>query len=161
VLDPTPRVLGLRSAATLSLANFFMRYQRILPNTSLTPYMGPRPFAAIVAVEEDVEPQWQWEMSRWLVDSGCLYMMAWGVNCSSWDDSVDYANLIAFDGQEIPDGKAVMTTWHEGATLVEVFDFAKRHARPGSDDVRLLDMVVFHISHVDKKAEYESLFANA
>ena len=54
---------------------------------------GLRPFKCLILVTEKVAGPWQHSVSEWLVASGCLYMMAWGVNCSSWDDSVDIANL--------------------------------------------------------------------
>ena len=136
-------------------------YQRITPNDTLRPYAGPRPFAAVVAIEMPVDPSWQRDMSKWIVESGCLYMMAWGLDCSSWDDSVDFANLEIFDYGAVPDDKHVMTTWHRDETLLEVFDFAKRHARPMSDHVRLYETVVFHISNVDRSAEFQKLFAAA
>jgi hypothetical protein len=52
-------------------------------------------------------------------------MMAWGRKCSSWDDSVDHANLERFDYSEIPDEDFVMTTWHENEPLCDVFFHAR------------------------------------
>jgi hypothetical protein len=40
-------------------------------------------------------------------------MMAWGRECSSWDDSVDWANIDKFGDSPIPDDECVVTTWHE------------------------------------------------
>ena len=138
-----------------------MRYQRVDPNGPLAPYQGIRPFRAILAIEAPVTHEWQLEMSKWLVQSGCLYMLAWGRECSSWDDTVDDANLQAFDYGEIPDEHSVMTTWHENETLREVFDFAKRHASPMSESVELHETVVFHISATDRRQEYEALYVAA
>ena len=78
----------------------------------------------MVILEGDYGADWQDEVSRWLVDSGCLYMMAWGPRCSSWDDSVDWANIGSFGDEEIPDAAFVMTTWHDDEPLDEVFWFA-------------------------------------
>jgi hypothetical protein len=136
-------------------------YQRIAPNAPLLTYLGPRPFAAVVAIEENVDPEWQWQMSKWLVESGCLYMMAWGIDCSSWDDSVDYANLEIYNYGDIPKDKHVMTTWHDTQPLEEVFDFAKRHARPMSDEIQIRETIVFHVACVDRQEQYERLFAAA
>ena len=72
-------------------------YLQINPNTDLPSIDVLKPFRAVVVVEESVMPEWQSRTSRWLVNSGCLYMMAWGNNPSSWDDSVDSANLEAFN----------------------------------------------------------------
>ena len=138
-----------------------MRYLRIEPNGQIPEYDGPSPYKAIVAVEAVVEHQWQWRLSRWLVDTGCLYMMAWGNDCSSWDDSVDYANMEQFDLKPIPKDKDVMTTWHENETISQVFDFSKRHARLVNETIQLRDTVVVHISTVDAKEEFERLYAAA
>lgn len=76
-------------------------------------------------VEEDASSDWRNEISDWLVGGGCLYMVAWGRDCSAWDDSVDWANLNAFDCGDIPDDHFVMTTWHDKESLTEAFWFAK------------------------------------
>ena len=82
---------------------------------------GAAPFKAVVVIDSEVTPEWQAQVSDWLVRSGCQYMMAWGLDCSSWDDSVDVANLEMFDFGEIPDEGFVMTTWHEKDSLLEAF----------------------------------------
>lgn len=86
--------------------------------------MAPTPRRVIVLIEQEVEPVWQDEVSRWIVEAGCQYMMAWGQECSKWDDSVDWANLEMFD-YDVPDEQFVMTTWHEDEPLHEVFFFAR------------------------------------
>ncbi|MEM6742608.1 MAG: hypothetical protein AAF676_02585 [Pseudomonadota bacterium] len=100
-----------------------------LPPGADPPEPPPRPYAAVVLVQADVSPAWRDEISRWLVETGCLYMMAWGRGCGAWDDAVDWANLEAFDYGPIPEDAFVMTTWHDGGTLDEVFDFAWHDAR--------------------------------
>lgn len=117
------------------------------------------PFRAIVIIEEAVIPEWQTAISTWLVESGCLYMMAWGMNCSSWDDSVDFANLEQFDFGEIPEDKSIMTTWHENDPLDEVFLFAKGSARHPS--INLHNTVLLHISENNREAELLNSYANA
>jgi hypothetical protein len=138
-----------------------MRYLRVEPNSELKAYDGPRPFRAVVIVEEPVSPEWQLSVSKWLVEAGCLYMLAWGRDCSSWDDSVDLANLQALDFGDIPDQEHVMTTWHEEDSLVEVFQFAKHHANAMSPDVAIVDTLIFHVGSVDRGREYGELFAAA
>ena len=88
-------------------------------------------------------------------------MLAWGRDCSSWDDSVDYANLEEFNYGDIPDERHVMTTWHDNWSLSEVFEFAKNDARPMSDNVELKGTLLLHISTVDKQQQYELLFSLA
>jgi hypothetical protein len=136
-----------------------MRYLRVEPNEALKPYDGGRPFRAIVVVEDAVEPEWQSVASKWLVDSGCVYMLAWGQRCSSWDTSVDLANLAAFDYGQIPEDRFVMTTWHEDEPLSEVFWFAKNCAFAAT--VEIVDTLVFHVSRSDRSKEYAHLYAAA
>jgi hypothetical protein len=88
-------------------------------------------------------------------------MLAWGLDCSSWDDSVDLANLQAFDFGDIPDHEHVMTTWHDEESLAEVFQFAKQHANAMSSEVTIVDTLIFHIGTVDRGREYAALFAAA
>ena len=115
-----------------------------------------KPFKAIVVVEDRSSPEWQAQASRWLVDSGCLYMMAWGEDCSSWDDSVDLANLEGFDFGDIPDDEFVMTTWHKNEPLREVFWFAKVVADHPA--VKLDNILILHICADDKRAKFDILF---
>jgi hypothetical protein len=138
-----------------------MRYLRIPPNSDLAPYEGLRPFLAIVAIDEPVTPGWRWKVSKWLVANGCVYMMAWGIDCSMWDDDVDYADLEAHDYGDIPDDKFVMTTWHDKWPVSEVFAFAKRDARPKSDKLEFRDTILLHVSTSDREEEFQTLYAAA
>jgi len=74
-------------------------------------------------------------------------MVAWGTNCSSWDDSVDMANIEEFGFKEIPQDKFVMTTWHEDQPLSEALWFAKHNAFHPS--VALGHTLLLHISAQD------------
>jgi hypothetical protein len=81
-------------------------------------------------------------------------MIAWGVGCSSWDDSVDFANLRAFDDEEIPDDAFVMTTWHEAEPLSETLWFAKHSAFHPTVDLRHTLLV-----HISRSAREHELLA--
>ncbi|MCP4080405.1 MAG: hypothetical protein GY743_09160 [Planctomycetaceae bacterium] len=95
-------------------------------------------------VEDVVGADRQAEISKWLVESGCLYMMAWGNDCGSWDTSVDIANLEEFDDAEIPDNRLVMTTWHPQETVAEVFWFCKNCAFHPTVDIS--NDMILHLS---------------
>ena len=92
-------------------------YIRLDPRCSTPADALSSPYRAMLAIESHVSPDWQAKISKWLVHTGCLYMMIWGRECSSWDDSVDLANLEDFGFGEIPDDKFVMTTWNEDEPL--------------------------------------------
>jgi hypothetical protein len=117
------------------------------------------PYKALVVLEETVPYERQKLISRWLVNTGCLYMMAWGPKCSSWDDSVDIANLENFDFGEIPDDSFVMTTWHEDQPLADVFYYAKHNAFHPTKE--LPNMVIVHLAAVDKGVEFKNGYSNA
>lgn len=112
-----------------------------LPAGSPLPATSTQPRRVMVLIEEEVEPAWQEAVSRWIVESGCLSMMAWGQECSAWDDSVDYANLEQFNYGEIPDEEFVMTSWHEDEPLNEVFFFARMCAFHPTIDLPLLTIL--------------------
>ena len=96
-----------------------------LPSGLALPSLLAKPRRIMVLIEQNVAPEWQDAVSKRIIESGCLYMMAWGQNCSSWDDSVDHANLEKFDYGDVPEEDFVMTTWHENEALCEVFFFAR------------------------------------
>lgn len=118
-----------------------------------------KPFMAIVVIEDHPSHEWQTRASKWLVDSGCRYMMAWGDDCGSWDDSVDLASLETFDFGDIPDEEFVMTTWHESDSLEEVFRFAKTLAHHPS--VKLNNVLILHVNAGDKHVRLDDIFQKA
>lgn len=52
-------------------------------------------------------------------------MMAWGIECTTWDDAVDWANIDNFVDLPIPPERLVITTWHDDEALKDVFWFSK------------------------------------
>ena len=134
-------------------------YIRVEPGASLPVVGMAETYRAVVIVEGSVSPEWQASASDWLVRSGCLYMMAWGENCSSWDDSVDLANINQFFPTEVPDDKFVMTTWHDEEPLEEVFWFAKNSAVHPT--VRLECTVLVHVSSHDSGENLLKAYADA
>ena len=136
-----------------------LRYVKIQDGESLPDVGDLKPFKAIVVIENRPSREWLHRASRWLVDSGCLYMMAWGDDCESWDDSVDLANLEAFDFGDIPDEEDVMTTWHDSESLEDVFRFAKASAHHPT--VALDNVLILHVGPGDRLAGLETLFQKA
>ena len=134
-------------------------YVRIAEGEPLPDISSHAPFRAIVIIDAPYSNEWQGEVSDWLVASGCLYMMAWGEGCSSWDDSVDYANLEAFDYGDIPDDRFVMTTWHERQTLLDVVWQAQFACQHGT--VELDESLIVHIGVHDRSEEFFGLWAAA
>ncbi len=98
----------------------------------------------LVVAAPSLSSEWQVEVCEWLLRAGCLYLMVWGENCRTWDESMDEANFAMFDGNEIPEGQDAMTTWHDKETLAEVFWFAKNSANHHS--AKLENTLLLHIS---------------
>jgi hypothetical protein len=84
-------------------------------------------------------------------------MLAWGPNCSSWDDSVDWADREARNFED-DDARFVMTTWHECDTLEDVFWQSQFIANFSYDEIELTNGVIVHVSQRDRRAELLSLF---
>lgn len=104
------------------------RYLHLSPGSELPKQSIERPYAGVVILDVAISREWRDKVSRWLVRSGCLYMMSWGVNCVEFHDSVDCANIEEFDKEEIPVDKFVLTTWHDDEPLEEVLWFAQHSA---------------------------------
>jgi hypothetical protein len=116
------------------------------------------PSRVVVIVEVSVGHIWRSKVSDWLVDSGCLYMLAWGPDCSLWDDSVDWANLEKF-AYYVPGDKHVITTWHEDEALSEVFTFAKQC---GDHPIAVIERtLLLHIAESPAEAAMLAAYARA
>lgn len=136
-----------------------MNYIQVTESTELPDISALQPFKAIVIVENTVSPDRQVTISQWLVNSGCLYMMAWGEGCRSWEETVDQANVDAFEQGEIPDASVVITTWHEDELLQDVFWYSKHTAMHPCCD--LDNIVLLHLAPKAREQELTDLFENA
>ncbi len=126
-------------------------FQRITNDGPMPELSDFAPYRAVVVVEQVVSNDWRNIVSKMLCETGCRYMMAWGHDCSVWNDAVDWANLEQFDFGEVPEGSFVMTTWHDKEPLDEVFWFAQHLAQ--TDEIKL-NNVILHISDEDKQQEF-------
>jgi hypothetical protein len=133
-------------------------YLHVEPGAEL-PQLAAQPSRFVIVADVPCDVQWQSRVSEWLIHAGCLYMMAWGANCGSWDTSVDEANLEAFGYGDIPDDRFVMTTWHERESLSDAFWFAKHNAYHPA--VALERTVILHIADRENGDELLRAFAEA
>ena len=137
-----------------------VQYIHLAPSASPAALISHQPFSAVVVITAEVTPQWRHVVSEWLVKEGCLCMMAWGNDCSLWDDSVDVANLEAHNWEDIPDGRSVMTTWHDDEPLSDVFwnaNLSNFHPPNTSFD----HLVILDITHDAREHQMRDLFAMA
>ena len=131
-------------------------YIRISQREKLPAIEQFRPFRAVIVLDDNYVSDWQGIVSQWLVDSGCLYMMAWGPDCSSWDGSVDYAQIQKYLPDEAPDEEFVLTTWHEDERLEEVFWYAQFCAHDPYDKIK--HTLLVHVGEANREAEFRALF---
>lgn len=68
-------------------------FKHLIPDRPIPDFKSNSPYAAVLILEVSTSKDWMYQLSDFLVNTGFRYMMAWGVNCSQWDDSVDFANL--------------------------------------------------------------------
>jgi hypothetical protein len=121
-----------------------LAYVHLASGTDPSALAASTPFMAVVVAEQSVDTAWRNRVADWLVQAGCLFMVAWGRDCSEWDDAVDEANCEAFADGHIPEHRFVMTTWHADVPMDEAFRFAKDDARHPS--VALAQTVLVHVA---------------
>lgn len=99
---------------------------------------------------------WRDDVASWIVQSGCLYFVAWGVECEAWHDAVDWTVLETFDFGDIPDDEFVMTTWHDKEPLVETLWFTSHSALHPNIDLQ--ETLIMHIAHEEQGAAMLRLY---
>ncbi|WP_428512384.1 DUF7684 family protein [Roseovarius sp.] len=136
-----------------------VRYHFVDPTAPVAlPRIDP-PYKCVVLIERQVSAEARWQVSKDLVATGCRYMLAWGLDCSLWDDSVDMASLEQFGYDDVLPEHFVMTTWHSDETLREVLHFAKWHATQSYDDVALDRCMILDFSAAPREPEIRALYA--
>jgi hypothetical protein len=136
-------------------------YVRIAPGDSFPDITKYSPFSTVVILGAEYRSDWPSEVNRWLLQSGCRYVMAWGPECEAWHDNVDRVNIDDHSLAEIPDDKFVMTTWHDNESLESVFWYAQFCAEFTYDDVELNQAVLLDISPTDHEPEFLMLWEQA
>jgi hypothetical protein len=115
-------------------------------------------FRCVILIGRLIDPADRVEISRKLVDAGCLYAMAWGADCLLWDDSIDFANIDKFDPESIPDDQFVMTTWHDDETLEDVLFFAKFNSLISYDGRELNELLVLDLGQENREGQVRGIY---
>jgi hypothetical protein len=136
-----------------------LHYLHLPPDTDLPALTLPAPFLAIVLVEDEVTETWMWETARWLVASGCHYVLAWGRACDTWREAVDDAAEEAADYEDVPDERRVLSTAHEDDDMDEVFWFARHRAVHPA--LPLETTLIVHIADAPRREDIERAYAQA
>ena len=135
-----------------------LKYLHLSPDQS-PPELGSDPSRVLIVSELEVSQDWRNRIADWLVKSRCLYVVAWGVQCENWHDTVDWTILEEFDFGDIPDDRFVMTTWHADEPLSEAMWFAGQNAF--HPDVELDDTVIVHVAKEAREAEMLEAYASS
>ena len=136
-----------------------VEYVHLPPQSPLPARVIARPFRAVLILEGEVEAIWQRQVSRWLVQSGCLYALSVGAGCGAWETAIDEAHLEQFDFDDITPDPFVITTSHPYESLSEVFGFAKHVAfHPAAP---LSTTVLLHVGAVPNEMVWLEAYAAA
>lgn len=134
------------------------RYIHVSPGQR-PPRLAFCPFRTIIVSEVETLQEWRDDLAKWLVESGCLYVVAWGVECEKWHDTVDWTVLEAYDFGDIPDNKFVMTTWHNKEPLSEALWFAGQCAF--HPDIELDETLILHIADEANRDEIMATYSTS
>lgn len=99
-----------------------------------------------------------WDISRWLIASGCLYALAWGQDSEQWREALEDAALEAVNYEEVPAERRVQVTAHADDDLEEVFWFAQHRA---AHPAELKETLILHIADTPRREELEGQYRDA
>jgi hypothetical protein len=131
-------------------------YLQLIPSSPL-PQIGDGYFRAVIVSELEVDTVWREQVSKWLIEGGCRYMMAFGVGRDDWELCVDLANLAMFDYGDIPDDGFVMTTSHE--VMEEAFWFSEHCAHHPT--LELARTFIVHVAMNNQRGELGAAYKSA
>ena len=141
------------------MSNQSLKYLHLTPSSALPVLEGLRQFKAIIVADAEVQETMMWDVSRWLVESGCQYALAWGEDCEQWRKAVEDAALEAVNYEGVPDAQQVLATAHEDEDLEEVFWFARhRAAHPAHE---LGATLILHIADAPNREALEAQYHDA
>ncbi|WP_373988662.1 hypothetical protein [Duganella sp. BuS-21] len=135
------------------------KYLHLSPDADLPALEGLPQFKAIVVVEADLDETMMWDVSRWLIESACLYALAWGKGCEAWREAIEDAALEAVDYEDVPEAQKVIITAHDDEDLEEVFWFARHRAVHPAHD--LTTTLIVHLADSPRRDELEAMYHDA
>lgn len=125
-----------------------INHYALLANQAINLELPPEPYMVVLAIHtNNVSNDWRNQCSDWIIKSQqCYWALAWGHECSIWDDALDWSYL-EFCNYDLPedDSYNFMTTWHENQTLDEVIEFAESVAVNTLPQQNLYQIIVLNI----------------
>lgn len=135
-----------------------IHYLQLRPGTPLPQLNFQEPFRVVVVAEIEVHDDWQYEVSCWLLDNGCLYAICWGIDCNGWEECFDHAS-ITFEERNQTDGDHfLMTTSHAGQSLEDAFWYAENCAF--EEHLDLNDVLILQISEQSGEDRLKRIFSS-
>ena len=96
------------------------------PYNFKSPFDG-KAFALLLHVsDQSITNYEQNSLSEQFVSQGCRYAVCSGYQCSTWDDSIDWAALEKSNFED-NDNQFVMTTWHKDQSIDDIVFFFIRN----------------------------------
>ncbi|MET0320309.1 MAG: hypothetical protein ABW069_06270 [Duganella sp.] len=135
------------------------RYLHLAPEGELPVLEALDNFKAVLVVDVDVLETVRWDISRWLVESGCKVAVVWGQGAVAWGESIEDAHLEATDYEDVADEDVLIVTTHEDDDLSEAFWYARHRASHPAHELR--DTVIVHIADAPRQDELEEEFNDA
>ena len=136
-----------------------MRYMHISREAELPDISACAPFKALIVADHPVSEQRRADISAWLVEMGCRYVISCGESCDSWLDSVRRANLEAFDIDSMSARDFVMTTSHATEPIRWVLWYAKKMANHPENTFK--ELVMLHLADENRSGEFQVLYQKA
>lgn len=140
------------------MSNQSLKYLHLSADSALPALEGLSSFKAVVIVEAEVLQTMMWDISRWLVDSGCLYALVWGADAAEWREAIEDASLEAVDYEEVAEERRLLVTSHEDDDLDEVFWFARHRAAHPAD---LKQTLLLHLADTPRRDALEAQYRDA
>ncbi|WP_350334319.1 DUF7684 family protein [Coralliovum pocilloporae] len=137
-----------------------LRYKHLLPEKDISILDEKLSYKCVLLSEMKATASYRNSLCRQLINSGCKYFMAWGTECETWHDSMDTAVLEKSNYDEVPADEMVITTWHDGESIVDVLRFAKIDACKSYTDEPLNELLVLDTSEQNRKAVVQEYFEN-
>ncbi|NYE61532.1 hypothetical protein FHW58_002739 [Duganella sp. 1224] len=140
------------------MLNSTLNYLHLTPSSDLPALEGLRQFKTILVADADVQEPMMWDVSRWLIDSGSLYVLVWGQDSEQWREAIEDAALEAVNYEDVPDERRVLVTAHEDDELDEVFWYARHRAAHPAD---LKHTLILHIADAPRREDLEAAYSDA
>ena len=129
-----------------SILVFIIYYQFVLKGSEVKIPPEFIQYKCLILNEYKIDEEYHWTVCEHLVETGCRWMLAWGIDGTLWDDSVDLVEINKFLPEiEGPDDEFVLITWHDNDTLEEVIHFTKFGAVETYDAKPLHDVVIIDL----------------